>query len=440
MRAGAHWCEGSYVDFLAGGFIARIEICPHTLVMGLMKRLSRYVLIIALSFGVLPGIFTAASAQASQSSCLATTDLVASFYPDDCTLPYSDSGNIIDKVDTCHNYSSLVQQDITNPGYDYLMAVRILGVTPSGEVRTPNSLNFTATMSNDCRLWNAYSLEGSLVDPLGNAYPITFTVGTLSSKSQTLNTDGYCFLQQLQSSCKWLDFGGSVSLPPTSQPGLYSVQIHVKSLDTLFGRPTGLSSIDLPMNWSHIINVSGGTPSPVVTPSEIPLTDISFNDSNGNLVCVMNDFTSAAVKTNGITGTHWRISSNVSGNTILDEYDLGLGVQANGDAIRSYTANGGKISMLYSDGVIRYAYSLRNQTAGIGYECSVAVNTDHGTGRYISKDLIAQQNVVDFNVTKTSQTTPSKVEKKRTITCVKGKMTKRVTAFIPVCTNGYRKK
>lgn len=414
--------------------------------MGLMKRLSRYVLIIALSFGVLPGIFTPSYAQATQSSCLPTTDLVASFYPNDCTLPTSDSGNIIDKVDSCHNYSSLVQQDITNPGYDYLMAVRILGATPSGEVRTPNTLNFTATMSNDCRLWNAYSLEGSLTDPLGNAHPITFGVGTLSSKSQTLNTDDYCFLQQLQSSCQWLDFNGSVSLPQTSQSGLYSVQIHVKSLDTLFGQPTGLPSIDIPINWSHIISVAGGTPSPVATPSpvvtasEIPLTAVSFSDSNGNLVCVINDSTSTAVKTNGITGSHWRISSNVGGNTILDEYDLGLGVQANGDAIRSYTANGAKISMLYADGVIRYAYSLRNQAAGVGYECSVAVNTDHGTGRYISKDLIAQQTVVNFNVVKVSPLSPSKVAKKVAIICTNGKVTKKVTAFKPVCAKGYKRK
>jgi hypothetical protein len=411
-----------------------------------MRKLFRLALIVALALGASSAIFTVSSAQAAQSSCRPVSDPIASSYLNDCTLPYSDSGHIIDKVDTCHNYSSLLQQDITNPGYDYLLDVRIINITPSGQVSAPNTLNLTATMANDCRLWNSYSLDGSLLDPQGTAYPITFGVGAGMDQSLDLNTDDFCFLQQLKSPCQFLAFSGSVSLPMTAPSGFYSVRIHVKSIDTLFGRPTGLPSIDLPMNWSHIINVSGGTPSPVatpspvVTPSEIPLTAVSFSDSNGNLVCVINDFTSDAVKTNGITGSHWRISSNVGGNTILDEYDLGLGVQPNGDAIRSYTANGGKISMLYADGVIRYAYSLRNQTAGIGYECSVAVNTDHGTGRYISKDLIAQQNVVNFNVTKTSQTTPSKVEKKRTITCVKGKLTKRVTAFIPVCTNGYRKK
>ena len=411
-----------------------------------MRKLSRLALIVALALGASSAIFTVSSAQAAQSSCRPVSDPIGSSYPNDCTLPYSDSGHIIDKVDTCHNYSSLLQQDITNPGYDYLLDVRIINITPSGQVSAPNTLNLTATMANDCRLWNSYSLDGSLLDPQGIAYPITFGVGAGMDQSLNLNTDDFCFLQQLKSPCQFLAFSGSVSLPMTAPSGFYSVRIHVKSIDTLFGRPTGLPSIDLPMNWSHVINVEGATPSPVATSSppiatsEIPLTDISFNDSNGNLLCIMNDFTAAAVRTYGISGTHWRISSYIGGNTILDEYDLELGVQPNGDAIRSYTANGGKISMLYADGVIRYAYSLRNQTAGIGYECSAAVNTNHGTGRYISKDLIAQQNVVNFNVIKTSPSSPSRVEKKNTIRCVRGILIKRVTAFNPVCTNGYRKK
>jgi hypothetical protein len=172
---------------------------------------------------------------------------------------------------------------------------------------------------------------------------------------------------------------------------------------------------------------------------------------DGNITCYTPDFTPSAVSTYEIVGTRWRVSAkNLSGQTaILDQYDWDLGVQSNGDAIREYTFNGAKISLIVSGNII-YAYGPRNVTAGFGYECSVAVRTKNSVSRYATQVLFAKGNTKDFNQVPVNQPTaapsiPAKVipsptvqAKKTSITCVKGKLTKKVTAVKPKCPSGYK--
>jgi len=66
--------------------------------------------------------------------------------------------------------------------------------------------------------------------------------------------------------------------------------------------------------------------------------------------------------------------------------------------------------------------------------------------------LFAKGNTKDFNQVPVMQPTPaasipprvsaspSTQAKKTTITCVKGKLTKKVTAVKPICPSGYKKK
>ena len=174
---------------------------------------------------------------------------------------------------------------------------------------------------------------------------------------------------------------------------------------------------------------------------------------DGNITCYTTDFTPSAISTYEIVGTRWRISAkNLAGQTaILDQYDWGLGVQSNGDAIREYTFNGAKISLI-TNGTIVYAYNPRNVTAGFGYECSVAIRTKNSVGRYATQVVFAKGNTKDFNQVEVNQPTPAKTippkviptptpqAKKTTITCIKGKLTKKVTAVKPKCPAGYKLK
>ena len=397
------------------------------------------------------GMFTVSSAHAAQSSCRSATDPMASFYLQDCTLPYSDSGAIIDKIDTCNHYDSLLNANLTNPGRDWIVSTRILRVTPKGEVVTPSNLNFLVTMNLDCRRWKSYKLDGQLVSPTGVTFPISFGEGEYSDQGASFDVSDYCFL--VNSYCGWLNFSGTSSLPSDAPAGSYSIKLHATTQGVLVGDVLPLA--EKTMIYSNILQVTGVltatpgavfTPLPTITPSvpslplDIPLTDVSFIDIGGNLGCLVNDFTKSAVQTYGITGTHWRISTTTGDNSILDEYDLGLGVQPNGDPIRSFTPNGYKVSRLSPDGNVSYSYFLRNQKVGFWYECSVAVRTDHGIGRYISEDLISKQNVANFNVVKVSKSIPLRVEKKETINCIKGKTTQRVIGLKPSCPEGYKKK
>ena len=367
--------------------------------------------------------------------------------PGACVIDYSDEGLSSGKsnptIDRCEETFAGIK---VSTGYDYMSYLAIPSIKSDGLLTPSGQLNVKLRIRQSCRVIpHAYLVTGVLIDPLGKQTVLPMISDELSYDSEySTSVTNYCFTNV----CGSTTYVFAYSLPNNLVSGSYSLKF------SIVDNPNAYSGLKLPnintlLSFTNSLFVGGETiPAPATTSSpqpttnQIPLTDFTFSDSGEFLVCIMNDFTDTAIKTYGITGSHWRISSNQNGTTILDEYDWPLGVQSNGDTIKSYTENGASMSMLFADGVVRYSYGLRNQTAGVGYQCSIAVKTDHGIGRYISKDLIASNNVLNFNVVKVvaPTPTPSPSATKKVITCVKGKLIKKVSGANPVCPKGYKRK
>jgi hypothetical protein len=115
-----------------------------------------------------------------------------------------------------------------------------------------------------------------------------------------------------------------------------------------------------------------------------------------------------------------------SGARILDEYNWGLSLDKSGKLDSIQTTNGLKFTSKEGAGPIIYSYAIRNQEKGATYECSVAIRTKNGTGPYATINFKGTMNSKDFNL--------------QTVTCIKGKLTKKITAVNPKCPSGYKVK
>jgi len=422
----------------------------------------------------------------------------------DCRLPNADNEEIINAVNTCTRPSGYKEiGDLSEPGHDFLLMTNFIGLGVSGKVSAPTTIYVTSTLSLRCRGWaGAYNVTGKIIAPNGATFNINFGSGDFRKRDQELNTSHYCFLD-FDSMCGFSRFRGSVDLPSDAVTGLYKVQMTVSAAGSEASRISPVTE-----TFSNILDVTGvpfsapsptptvtptPTPTPTQDPSSIPTTSNTIvENSDGGILCSSPDFTSEAVKAYSIIGTRFRITmDNGSGVVPLDEYDWGLGVQPNGDSIREYTTNGGKISLLVDGKTVVYGYVVKNQIKGATYQCSIAVRTSYGTGRYNTQFAKASFSTVNFTrildtatqtptptattsanpfasaadkaaadkiiadataaaskiiadakaaVNKAAAVAKAAAKKKTTITCIKGKLTKKITAVKPKCPAGYKKK
>jgi hypothetical protein len=404
-----------------------------------MKRILFVIVLIA---GAINPLMPVANA----SGC--PTGILSSLYPNECLFEYSDEAKVMTgttlklqpTLDSCDDTFSGIK---LSTGYDRISYVRIPSVSLSGEMK-PNVVHkVEVSIAESCRAWpKSYVASAALTFANGISVPISLIETNLRYREKFSGSiDSYCFTN----TCATATLEGSFKLPTTaSGSATLSLAIEYNSSSAT---AIQLKPITDKYNYSGVLfagaNTATVSPAPVQEipkstikdgiDQSIPLTNLSFvADSDGILSCSVNDFTEDAKNTYSIIGTHWRISSKSNNKTvILDEYDWGLGVESNGDMIREYTDNGGKISLLIQ-GTIVYSYAIKNQSKGMGYECSVAIRTKSGIGRYASS--------IEFSKVATSNFVALKAKSPTTITCVKGKITKKVTGSSPKCPSGFKRK
>jgi hypothetical protein len=177
------------------------------------------------------------------------------------------------------------------------------------------------------------------------------------------------------------------------------------------------------------------SPSPSITNSAenllIPKSQLtSLETKDGGILCYATDFTPESVVKYSITGTHWRIAMKYKNAiTVLDEYDWPIGLSSNNTTSREDTFNGVKITNKVNDQYIIYGYGVRNQLKDAVYQCAVAIISKNGNGPYSFAYSTATFNTTDFKPSAESVT----------ITCKKGKITKKVNGTKPVCPKGFKK-
>jgi hypothetical protein len=405
--------------------------------------MKRALLALVLIFSFFPNITIA-----NASGC--PSGIWSSLYPGECILEYSDEAETISGTNI-RIQPNLLSCDDTfagvklSTGYDRISYLRLKNVPITGELTKYQIVNLELSVSENCRAWaNSYLAAGEVVFQDGSKASFNLSESNFRYREKFSGSiDSYCFTNI----CGTATLNGSFQVPNSAQgSAILTLKITYNQAST---STTQFSPITSQYRYSRVLFAGTATTTPTSTngiDEKIPLTDITMvSGEDGNITCYTTDFTPEATATHNIIGTRWRISvKNLDGQTtILDEYDWGLGVQANGDAVREYTTNGGKISLITS-GTIIYAYNPRNVTKDFGYECSVAIRTKNSVGRFATEVIFAKGNTVDFNPVPATQPTPasspSPKAKKSTITCTKGKITKKVTAIKPKCPAGYKKK
>lgn len=425
------------------------------------KKLSS--LLVALLFGVALlalGLPTPASADCPPNSR-------SIIFPNECVLDYPDQSasigsgatafKTIDTIDSCNDTFAGVK---LSTGYDYISYIRVVGANTSGELKPGQTYSLDISFVQNCRTWTqAYLLTGELQFDSGGPIPLVIRESSFRYREKlTGSIDSYCFTN----TCGTATFSSSFTIPNTGifGPAKLLVTARYNSASASIALPT------VSKNWSYTGFLYSGnqtpsignspTPTPTPTPTsqetEIPVTTVEFVETaDGGAVCYTPEFTREAVNLYSIIGTKWRVSVNDgSGSQVLDEYLWGLGALPNGDPIRDYTSNGAKTSAYTNGTFLVYAYSVKNQKKGYMYECSVAIRTTKGVGRFNTKYLTATYDTLNFNlVRKTPEPTPSASTKtlpattkksNKTITCIKGKQSLKVSGRNPVCPKGYRKK
>jgi hypothetical protein len=368
--------------------------------------------------------------------------------PNKCVIALSDQGlsqSINPTIDKCDDTMYGIK---ISTGYDYISYISITSIGLDGKL-TPGALvNFDVQIRQACRAWKgAYKILATLISSDGTEIIAQMSAPKFRYNEKFTGTfDSYCFTN----TCGDGTYPGTFALPINIPAGNFKISIIVSD-------DPSTSSITLPP-VRNVMTFSGSlfngtptatpTPSPTATPTtdpntinpSIPFTKVIFGaEPSGILACNSYDFTPSAVSSFGIIGTHWRFSTdNTAGEiVILDEFDMGLGVQTNGDSIRKTLTNGSNIALLIN-GDVFYGYSPRNQIKGAGYQCSVAVRTSSGIGRYATQIAFSTVDSKDFSVV--TQPIPKTGSMKViSVTCVKGKSTKIVKGLNPQCPTGYKK-
>ena len=196
------------------------------------------------------------------------------------------------------------------------------------------------------------------------------------------------------------------------------------------------------------------TPTPVSTPTSTPVNNAPIStlptpsahfsvSSLSGLLCYADAFSAEGITTYKIKGTRWTISKqppNDSVATVIDTFDFPF-VSEN-EIPYTKLRSQGKQMVVKANGLNAYAYVPLDQRVGTTYTCQIAILTDAGVSNYSTIKAIATFETNGYvavsNPTPTATPTPTKQASKRTIVCIKGKLTKKVTGTNPKCPAGYK--
>jgi len=355
----------------------------------------------------------------TSSAHAATTFCGSSFsYPNGCKLGQDSSGQYINPITTCHNYDSIINGDITNPGSDWILNVVEEDVGSNATVSAPYSGKVAITINLDCRGWIAYQFSGSLVAADGTRYPITFNAGTLRNQDNTYDTSDYCFIKQLTSNCKWLDIEGSYNIPSSAPSGVYSIALHSVSLPVAAGITDPLLPPAKDFLYKSTLTVNSNTPA--ATPSPTPTTS------------------QAAESAVSPTFTLSYLSGTITVHFASGDVANFLNQNPSGQAVLRVTNSGGAsitgTPFTFKQG--EATTSITNVTAGIWSVQSAGINAS-GQGPWSSPQLISAIDPVATPSPVVTSSSGSIVKKVITWKCAKGKITTTLKGTKAVCPKGY---
>ena len=339
-------------------------------------------------------------------------------------IPLPAVADISDSVE--FPYESKRFDSIYRYGTEYTDSLTLANWNRIRSGKAPFTGDLTIIFSQNVNL-NKYSFETELISPSGKVVALSLESEYVSKNEFSL----YCWGR----TCQMTMLKYRANLPVESEIGKYSLRftarwLGVKCMGTVCESGVSLSKSIEAKGALEIL----GEPTATPTPSDemnlnIPLTKMaSFNLNNGQIGCNTTEFTKDTIDQYEIIGTRWQIKIlDVNrGARVLDEYNWGLSLGKNGELVSSQTTNGLKFSSKEGTSPIVYAYAIRNQEKGATYECSVAIRTKNGNGPYSTVSFKGTMNSKDFNL--------------QTITCIKGKVTKKVNAVSPKCPSGFKRK
>ncbi len=384
-----------------------------------MLRRTLVSILVFAGFLIVPIPLVATSAHAAPTVCGSSFS-----YPNGCKLGQDSSGKFINPITTCHNYDSIINGDITNPGNDWILNVVEEDVGLNATVSAPHSGKIAITINLDCRGWIAYQFSGSLVSPDGTKYPIAFNTGTLSNQDDTYDTSDYCFIKQLTSHCKWLDIEGSYNIPATAPSGLYSISLHSTSLPVIAGVADPLLPPAKDYLYKSTVTVNSNIPA--ATPSASP-----SNSSSPTSSASMDPAVPPLFSLSYLSGT---ITVHFASNDV----STFLSQNPSGQAILRVTNSAGSSTLgtPFTFKAGEATTSITNVKPGIWSVQAAGINAS-GQGPWSSPQLISAVEPAPTPIVSPSSNPKPAPQKSISWKCVKGKTVKTFKGPKAVCPKGY---
>jgi len=234
-------------------------------------------------------LLTPVHAATLKSQCIESSSGAGSAQSNDCKLPYPDSGDIISPIYTCHHFNTVSgKKELTDPGSDFLLDARFLSIGAKGSVLAPQQLAVTALVSQECqKQGDAYRLSGHITSTDGIKYPINFGKGNFLPAPRVMTSTDYCYLE-LNPTCGFTAYQGSLKIPATAMTGIYSVSL---SLIASTGSAAGVKPVT--EKYSSILLITQPT---IAIPSASPTPSASETNSANTVAAVNNvDINSAFI-------------------------------------------------------------------------------------------------------------------------------------------------
>ncbi len=327
------------------------------------------------------GLFPSAP-PANAAGC--PSSIWSTLYPGQCILEYSDEAKAISgtsyqlqpDLNSCADYFAGVK---ISTGYDRVSYVRVVDVPTSGEIKSNQNVKVEVSISENCRAWaKSYLVNGEMVFADGSKVPILFTETDFRYREKfTGSIESYCFTNICASS---------------TLTGTFSTS----------NAPQGSATLNINIDYNQS------------SASSIQLTPISAKYKYSNVFYIGASAPAPSKKTQAITvirPQNISISAKTYPLTAFVTSNLGMTIDMNTPSVCNFS--NGAFTLL-SVGTCK---STLNQAGDDLWEPAAPLNLEF--------------EILPANLT---------VVKKSTITCVKGKLVKKVTAVKPVCPAGYKKK
>lgn len=381
------------------------------------KILATFLALVLVLFGISP-------ASADSTNGLACDSMWQFSHPGACVLSNVKGALTAPNAHTCDDGYGY-------KGYDYLSYVSLTNTPNDGQLTRGQDLPFTLRLRQQCISWNdAYMVSVSLVSATGKTYSSNTESSTFEyDKKYNAPLLSYCSTEI----CGSAIIKGNIPFPAFAPPGKYSLQVKIVS-------NSAFSKANLNFSMSASLGVDFNV-------DQIPTLDhMEFvaGSQDAVLTCFVFDYTPEAVSAYSITGTNFVITED---GKEIDSF-ANLPIATSDRLVVRKSRHGTFATMLHETSNARlYSYVLNNQLKGSTYTCSIGIQSSYGSGKMLTKSVVSTVftsglNVVDSapKPTATPIATPKVTPKVslKTISCLKGKTTKKVTAAKPKCPVGYK--